>query len=64
MKAKKLRLSNSNNNWKKTINLIPSGVQTFSKMPTQHVEGVGPRYITKSKGCFSWDVDNNKYIDW
>ena len=64
MKAKKLRLSNSNNNWKKTINLIPSGVQTFSKMPIQHVEGVGPRYITKSKGCFSWDVDNNKYIDY
>ena len=25
---------------------------------------MGPRYITKSKGCFSWDVDNNKYIDY
>lgn len=64
MKSKKLNLSNSEKYWKKTIKLIPSGVQTFSKMPLQHVDGVSPKYIHKSKKCFSWDIDNNKYIDY
>ena len=38
----------------------------FKLFPNAHStrRGVGPRYITKSKGCFSWDVDNNKYIDY
>ena len=32
-------------------------------MPFQHGDGVAPKFIKKSKGCFSWDIDDNKYID-
>ncbi len=61
--SKPLRLKESNKLWNETINFIPGGAQTFSKMPFQHGDGVAPKFIKKSKGCFSWDIDDNKYID-
>ncbi len=43
--------------------LIPSCSQTFSKGPSQFVQGVSPVYIEKGAGCRVWDVDGNEYLD-
>jgi glutamate-1-semialdehyde 2,1-aminomutase len=42
---------------------IPLGSQTFSKSKTQYPVGISPLFAKKSQGAFTWDVDNNKYID-
>lgn len=44
--------------------LIPSCTQTFSKGWTQYPFGVSPIFLEKAEGCFVWDVDGNKFIDW
>ena len=44
--------------------LLPSLSQTFSKSPSSFVEGVFPVYVEKANGCYLYDVDNNKYIDY
>lgn len=43
--------------------LIPSCTQTFSKGPSQYVQGVAPVYLDKGQGSHVWDVDGNEYID-
>ncbi|CAN2169801.1 HemL Glutamate-1-semialdehyde aminotransferase [Candidatus Nanopelagicaceae bacterium] len=43
--------------------LIPLGSQTFSKSRTQYPVGISPLYVTRAKGCHTWDIDGNKYID-
>lgn len=42
---------------------IPGCSQTFSKGPTQFVQGVAPNFISHAKGCKIYDVDGNEYID-
>ncbi len=44
--------------------LIPSVTQTFSKNPTQFVQGVAPVYLQRGKGARVWDVDGNEYLDY
>ena len=44
-------------------NLIPLGSQTFSKSRTQFPRGVAPLFVDRSKGCKTWDIDGNEYID-
>jgi glutamate-1-semialdehyde-2,1-aminomutase len=44
--------------------LIPSCSQTFSKAPTQFVQGVTPVFLQRGKGGRVWDVDGNEYIDY
>jgi glutamate-1-semialdehyde 2,1-aminomutase/spore coat polysaccharide biosynthesis protein SpsF len=43
--------------------LIPSGSQTFSKGPTQYVQGSAPAFLARGAGSHVWDVDGNEYID-
>jgi len=43
--------------------LIPLGSQTFSKSRTQYPVGISPLFMQKAKGCHTWDIDGNKYID-
>ena len=43
--------------------LIPSCSQTFSKGPTQFVQGVAPVFLQRGEGCRVWDVDGNEYLD-
>jgi len=50
--------------WERARGLIPAGTQTFSKGPTQFVEGVAPIYLERGKGSHVWDVDGNEYIDY
>lgn len=44
--------------------IIPSCSQTFSKSPTQFVQGVAPVFLDRGDGCRVWDVDGNDYIDY
>jgi glutamate-1-semialdehyde 2,1-aminomutase/spore coat polysaccharide biosynthesis protein SpsF len=48
----------------KSEKLIPSGTQTFSKGPTQFVQGVAPVFLARGQGSHVWDVDGNEYIDY
>lgn len=49
---------------KKAERIIPSCSQTFSKGPTQFVQGVAPVFLEKGKGSHVWDIDGNEYIDY
>ena len=48
----------------RALKVIPKGTQTASKCYNQLVYGVHPIFIEKAKGCYVWDVDGNKYIDY
>lgn len=42
---------------------IPGMTQLLSKRPDMFSLGVWPAYYSKAKGCFVWDLDDNRYID-
>ena len=46
-----------------TCKVIPDGVQTLSKMPSKHVEGVYPVFIDRGDGAYLFDRHGNRYID-
>jgi len=58
------RRKNSEKYLKRAKKIIPALSQTFSKAPYSYVEGVYPTYLEKGKGCYVYDVDNNRYIDY
>jgi glutamate-1-semialdehyde-2,1-aminomutase len=64
IKPKKIKISNSLKLKRKISKLIPGCSQTFSKGPTQFVQGVAPVFLEKGKGSHVWDVDGNEYIDY
>jgi len=43
--------------------VTPLGAQTFSKSSRYYSEGISPSFISKGKGCYVFDVDGNKFID-
>lgn len=49
--------------WSKAIKIIPGGNGLLSKRPERYLPDLWPTYFSKSKGCFVWDLDGNKYID-
>ena len=59
-----LRLDRSQALKAKAQRLIPSCTQTFSKGPTQFVQGASPVYLARGQGCHVWDVDGNEYLDY
>ncbi len=63
-KSGKIKISNSNKIYKRALNFIPSGTQTFSKGVTQFTEGVSPKYLSKGKGSHVIDVDGNRFLDY
>lgn len=54
----------SNTLFSRAVKHIPCGTQTLAKGPSQHVDGVSPKYIERGAGCHVWDVDGNEYIDY
>ena len=44
--------------------VIPGATQTFSKGPTQLVQGVSPVFLVRGEGSHVWDVDGNEFIDY
>ncbi len=60
----KPKIAKSDELWARATQIIPAGTQTFSKGPSQFVDGVAPKYLDRAEGCYVWDVDGNKYIDY
>jgi len=60
----KRKLLKSNEYWARAEKIIPAGTQTFSKGPTQYVQGVAPIYLERGSGSHVFDVDGNGYIDY
>lgn len=49
---------------RKAEKVIPDCSQTFSKSPSQFVQGVAPVFLERGEGSHVWDVDGNEYIDY
>lgn len=62
-KIPKLKFIKSNQHLAQAEITIPLGSQTFSKSRMQYPVGISPLYAIKSKGCYLWDLDGNKFID-
>ncbi len=58
------RITESERMWQRAQRVIPGGSQTLSKMPSQFVDGVSPKFLARGEGCRVWDVDGNEYIDY
>lgn len=50
--------------FKRACQFIPDGVQTLSKMPSKHVNGVYPKFIERGSGQMIYDKDGKEYIDY
>lgn len=61
--AEKRELARSYQFKAKAERLIPGCSQTFSKGPSQFVQGVAPVFLARGQGSHVWDVDGNEYID-
>lgn len=47
----------------RSLKVIPSGTQTFSKGHTQYPVGASPLFLERGQGSRVWDVDGNEYLD-
>ncbi len=56
-------INKNQNLYQKAKALIPGGVMLLSKRPEMHLPEKWPSYYKKSKGCYVWDLEDNKYID-
>lgn len=43
--------------------VTPLGAQTYSKSSRYYCEGNAPAFIDRGEGCYVYDVDGNKYVD-
>src|SRR5207249_9944348 len=57
-------LAKSREYFTRARHVIPSCTQTFSKGPTQFVQGVAPIFLQRGRGSHVWDVVGNEYIDY
>ena len=64
IKSKKIKIKKSLELKKKAGRFIPNCSQTFSKNPSQFVQGASPVFLEKGKCSHVWDVDGNEYIDY
>ena len=62
--ADALQLSESRAWLERSLKVIPSAAQTFSKKHTQYVQGVAPVFLQSGAGCRVVDVDGNTYLDY
>lgn len=58
-----LNLTKSMQIYAEAAELIPCASQTMSKRPQAFAMGAMPMYIERAEGCYIWDVDGNKYLD-
>jgi len=62
--ADPLQLSESQAWLERSMKVIPSAAQTFSKKRTQYVDGTAPVFLKSGTGCRVTDVDGNTYLDY
>lgn len=48
---------------KRALEVTPLAAQTYSKSYRYFCEGAAPVFLDRGDGCYVWDVDGNKYID-
>jgi glutamate-1-semialdehyde aminotransferase len=60
----KMEHTNSEKLWKKGKKLVINGTSLFSRGPRINVDGVAPKYYSKARGCYFWDVDGHKFLDY
>lgn len=53
----------SNELLKRAIEVTPLGAQTYSKSYRYYCQGDSPAFIERGEGCYLYDVDGNKFID-
>lgn len=53
----------SNELLERAIKVTPLGAQTYSKSYRYYCQGDAPSFIEKGEGCYLYDVDGNKFID-
>ena len=56
-------IKKSNDLYARAKKVIGSGTNTFSRAPGVFPDGVAPKFLDRQKGCHTWDVDGNEYID-
>jgi glutamate-1-semialdehyde 2,1-aminomutase len=56
-------MGNGQKLWKRAKRVIPGGNMLLSKRSEMFLPEKWPAYFSKSKGCYVWDLDNNKYTD-
>ena len=49
--------------WKRAKNIIPGGNMLLSKRPEMYLPLKWPTYFSKAKGCYVWDIEKKKYLD-
>ena len=49
--------------WNKAQKLILNGNMLLSKNPSIHAPNLWPSHYSKAKGCYIWDLDKKKYLD-
>ena len=42
---------------------MPPGSMLLSKNPDLFLKGKSPAYFHKAKGCYIWDLDSKRYLD-
>lgn len=47
----------------RALNVTPLGAQTYSKSFRYYPQGNAPSFVEKGDGCYLYDVDGNKFID-
>lgn len=54
----------TNQTWRNRAELsIAHGALTNSKRPKSFVDGVYPTHLTHGRGCYVWDTDGTRYVD-
>ena len=53
----------SNELLKRAVEVTPLGAQTYSKSYRYYCQGDSPTFIDRGEGCYLYDVDGNKFID-
>lgn len=48
---------------KRALAVTPVAAQTYSKSYRYFCQGAAPSFLERGEGCYVWDVDGNKYID-
>jgi len=64
IKPKEIQTKKSLEMKRKAEKLIPGCSQTFSKGPSQFVQGSSPVFLERGQGSHVWDVDGNEFIDY
>ena len=59
-----MKFTHSQKILKRAKKLIPNASQTLSKGYKMFIERKFPLFVSRAKGCYIWDVDGNKYIDY